>query len=149
MTEKQKEKLCQKYEKALAILTGKKLDDTDIMELFLESLLEEKEEESIDSIIDSLLEEPAKGKEMLQTESKEKKKYPEHEVSVYQQLDKLRKEILANGKEIMKEHRFEIFAAIDQMLSLLYIAKDDGLEPLCKEGKRLLESDLESDRFIG
>ena len=97
MTEKQKEKLFQKYEKALAMLTGKKLDD---------------------------------------------------DVSVYRRLDNLRKEILPHGKEIMKEHRFEIFAAIDQMLSLLEIARVKGLEPLCEEGKRLLESDLESDNFI-
>ena len=72
----------------------------------------------------------------------------EHEAAIYRRFDKLRREILPNGKKVMKEHRFEVFAAMAQMLSLIHMAMVDGANAICREGKRLQSSDSVSDRFL-
>jgi len=66
----------------------------------------------------------------------------------YQRLDKLSKELLPHGREIMEEHRFEVFAAMERMLKVLHVAFTQGLLPLEKEGRRLAESDSELLHFL-
>lgn len=67
---------------------------------------------------------------------------------VYEYIQEIRQEILPHGSELMRENRFQVFAAMKQMLRVARIAFTEGLDPLLREGERLAESDSYLDRFL-
>lgn len=66
----------------------------------------------------------------------------------YQRMDKLRRELLPHGREVMAEHRFEVFAAVERMLQILEVAHTWGLILLEEEGRKLAESDSDLAHFL-
>lgn len=63
----------------------------------------------------------------------------------YKRLNIIRKEILPHSEEIMEEHRFEVFAAIERLYEVLDEAFHNGLSGLEREKKKIAEggTDLE------
>lgn len=66
----------------------------------------------------------------------------------YQRLDKLRKQLLPHSREVMVGHRFEVFAAVERMLHIIYVASKRGLAPLKEEEGKLLGSGSELECFL-
>ena len=64
---------------------------------------------------------------------------------LFLQLDEMRSRVLPHSKEIVAEHREEVFHAIKTFLNVLKIAREDGLVPLEREIKILSESSIQSD----
>ncbi len=67
---------------------------------------------------------------------------------VFCRMQEIRQEILPHSSEVMKKSRMEVFRAIKQLLCVAEVARVYGLDPLCKEGRRLAESDSHLDRFL-
>lgn len=67
---------------------------------------------------------------------------------VYKRLDIIRKEILPHSEEIMAEHRFEVFAAIERVYELLHEAFKNGLTGVERERKKLVEDGTELEAIL-
>lgn len=80
-------------------------------------------------------------KAKLLEEEKEKKK-------LFLQLDEMRSRVLPHSREIMAEHREEIFHAIEVFLKVVKIARHDGLVPLERETEILSKSAIQSDQMF-
>lgn len=66
----------------------------------------------------------------------------------YKRLEQMRKEFLPQVGSVMKEHRFEVFAAIDRIYEILNAACFKGLSGLEKERKKIMEGDAELDKIL-
>lgn len=73
----------------------------------------------------------------------------ESDPEVYEKLNVIRRELLSQSQEIMKEHRFEIFAAIHQMIYILGRVKIEGLYVVEQEAKQLKNSKSCTEQFLG
>lgn len=131
VTDEQKEWWHKKYSKALGILLGTEQGNDNVF-------LDKDGEEDLEVDASMASEVLSDGRLFMPMSNKE----------AYQRLDKLRKELLPHGTEIMVEHRFEVFAAIERMLRVLHVAYTQGLLPLEKEGRKLAESDSELEHFL-
>lgn len=73
----------------------------------------------------------------------------ESDPKVYEKLNVIRRELLSQSQEIMKEHRFEIFGAIQQMIYILGRAQIEGLYAVEQEAKQLTNSTSCTEQFLG
>ena len=80
-------------------------------------------------------------------ETKQTSKPLENKVT-YDRMEKLRKKVLPYGRSVMKEHRFEVFAAIERVIQLADKERDVGMCGLEAERKELMESEIELEQFL-
>lgn len=165
VTEEQRAYWEQKYSKALGILLGSdseeelevqeaevidivpKLENADIQT----NLEESGDGDWLDSFLEPMNEKQREEYERLKDkEDLEKLQLGNEEKSesVFERLDGMRREILPHSKEVVREHRFEIFAVIERILQVEEIARVQGLDPFLAEGERLAAGENEWERFL-